>query len=311
MPTAFVFPGQGEQKPGMMTDLIRTSRPVKQTLIHISDLTSVDIIGLCRQGTEVMLNDGVNSGLIVVASAVSLFHHLQESGFSASAYAGYSVGQYSALYAAGLLELKDLCGIVKLRQTLLNEAANRFPSNMIGVLGVPLIRVQEIVDHFSDAVISNINCPNNYSIACRRKDVADIIHRLEKAGAIKAVSLPVVGGWHSSFMKWSSNEISPALESLPLKNSTNIFIDNVTGDMENDLNKIRENLKKHIFSPVLWESCVRTLDKKNISRFVEVGYGNQLSKFIAFSLRHALLYQTGTESALDRTLSALGQGSYK
>ncbi len=308
MASAFLFPGQAAQQPGMMTDFIENEAVVRQSLERISDATSVDVAALCTSADETQLNDGRLSGLVVVASSVALYHLARENGLTADACAGYSVGQYAALYAAGMLSLDSMLAILMERQEALDSAAKNQASGMVAALGVPLSKVEEIVAEFEGAEISNYNCPNNYSVACHRHDAEALVDRFTKADAVRSLVLPVAGGWHSHFMLPAAEAIRSSLESLDLRTSDCVFVDNVCGLSLSDPSEIRASLFEHVHKAVQWEKSLHSLFELEISSFVELGYGDQLSKFVKFTDRRKQVFPTGTLQRFHQTLQAKEAG---
>jgi [acyl-carrier-protein] S-malonyltransferase len=289
----------------MMTDFIEDYPVVRLSLERISDETSTDIISLCLTADARTLNDGKLSGLLVVASSVALFHLARQEGLTADAYAGYSVGQYTALYASGMLSLEEMLAVLTERQTALDDAAKMQASCMVAVLGVPLEKVIEIVTAFDGAAISNFNCPNNYSVACHVRDADALVARFTEADAVRALRLPVVGGWHSHFMLPAAHAIRPSLEGLALQAANGLFVDNVSGHALSDPEEIRSALFEHVYRPVQWEQSMRLLFKKGFTTFVELGYGDQLSRFVKFTDRKKQVFPTGNVQRFEHVISAV------
>ena len=292
----------------MMADFIEEEPVVRQTLERISDQTSTNLISLCTTADEAELNDGKLSGLVVVASSVALYHLAKESGLSAGACAGYSVGQYAALYAAGMLSLESMLSILVERQNALDAAARSNASCMVAVLGVPLSKVVDIVAGFEGAEISNYNCPNNYSVACHRQTAEALADQFTKADAVRSIVLRVAGGWHSHFMLSAAEAIQSSLENLKLEASDCLFVDNVSGRTLSDPQEIRSALFEHVYKPVQWEKSLRSLFELDVSSFVELGYGDQLSKFVKFTDRRRQVFPTGTVPRFKQTLQANSEG---
>lgn len=308
MTHAFLFPGQGAQEVGMMTDFIEAYDLVRQTFEKISDETSTDVTALCLSADEATLNDGKLSGLVVVASSVALLHLAREHGIEADFYAGYSVGQYAALYASGMLSLEDMLKVLMERQVALDNAARMQPSCMVAVLGVTLPVVTEILAGFEGAAISNFNCPNNYTVACHRADAESLITRFTEADAVRTVELPVAGGWHSHFMLSAAKAIKPSLDTLELKSETGLFVDNVSGQPLSDHDEMRTALFEHVYQPVQWEQTMRSLFERGVLASVELGYGDQLSKFAKFTDRRKQVFPTGTLQRFEAAVSANREG---
>lgn len=307
MKLAFVFPGQGAQETNMMSDMVASYPVVRDSVAEISDLTQTDLYSLYKSGDEPTLHDGRLSGLIVAASSAALLELVkQEIGIEGAAFAGYSVGQYTALYAAGAMTLKEMLHVLEQRQIFLDTAAKEKPSRMVGVIGVPQERVDDILSHYNGAIISNYNCPNHFSISCCAEDADKIAQDFDKAEAIKSIVLPVAGGWHSPFVDGAAEELKGVLSDLTIETPQGLFIDNVTAQPVKDIEVIRNNLYDHVKSPVYWQQSVRYMSEQGFEDFVEIGYGDQLSKFIKFTNRRAAVYRTGNVDNFVITQQQLG-----
>jgi [acyl-carrier-protein] S-malonyltransferase len=302
---SFVFPGQGMQQAGMLADIIECYPGIRQTLMQFSDLCGHDMIELHRHASIETLTDAKLSGLIVVAGSIALADFLKSQGVAPAAVAGYSVGQYAALYAANVLDMPALVDLLLCRQECLDQAAKRVPSVMISVIGVPLEKIEQLQQRHEALYITNYNCPNHMTLACSKAAQGDILNALQELSPIKVTLLPVAGGWHSPFVEPSAAPLKEKLASASLNDPSCLFLDNVTGQVESDSETIRQNLYAHLFRPVLWQQSIKALAATNSDPFIEVGYGDQLSKFIKFTNRRAQIHRTGTAAELQQFIQGV------
>lgn len=242
---------------------------------------------VCFSGDTQKIFDAYWSGLAVVTMSAALWELSAASRGQFSVAAGYSVGQFGAFFAAGVLDLESMIRLVAERGRCLKSASQIVETAMVAVIGLPLERVQSVVARHPHAVISNFNAPGNYSIGCLRTAAAVIVSDLEGAGAVKVVVLEVEGAWHSPHMKAAADEFRPILEKTPFHHPKLNIVDNVTGRFFAGTDAIVDQLYRHIYEPVLWQQSVLKLKEAGYTNYQEFSLRPQLATFIKFTDRSA------------------------
>jgi len=197
---------------------------------------------------------------------------------------GYSVGQYTALHIGGVLDLQSLFQIVYQRAQCMNEAIENQKSGMLAVIGLKTELVEEVLCKLrakgEEVYISNYNCLGQLSIAGLKSSLSKAKDELSKHKLRKLIDLPTQGAWHCPLMGASVERFTEVLEKTQLHPSHGEILDNVSGEfLAEEKSKLVEQLSKHLYSPVRWENCIRTMINRGTETFTEVGFGNVLTKF--------------------------------
>ena len=248
-----------------------------------SELLGYDLAELCFEGPADRLDSTICSQpAIFVASLAALEILRSESPdtvLSCEAAAGLSLGEYTALVFAGVLEFEDGLKLVQRRGAAMQEASDAFPSGMVSILGLERVQVQSLCDQArEDGIleIANHLCPGNIVVsgsndACER--VAEIAQR---EGAMKAVPLAVAGAFHTSIMQPAVDRLAEALRDVPLRKPRIPVISNVDAKPHEDPEDIRQCLIRQVCSPVLWEDTMRSMLEQGFDDFYEIGPGRVL-----------------------------------
>lgn len=279
--SAFLFPGQGAHCVNMLDGLTdcpafadRYALVVER--LGVDPLTFADDLALIN-------SNKVSSLLTVLASSLSL-DVLRAQNIQPSFVAGYSVGQWTALYAAGCLDFASLVDVVYARATFMDECFADRRGGMVAVIGLPLQVVEDICNEVRDSgsflTISNFNCVGQYSLAGDVDAVERAIAKLEGLSAKKVQRLPVAGAWHCDLLAKASEEFQQFLQAVPLELPSVPVCDNVTGEvLPDDQARLKSMLARQISVPVQWEKCIQHLCTSGCTEFIEVGFGNVLTKF--------------------------------
>jgi [acyl-carrier-protein] S-malonyltransferase len=280
---AFLFSGQGAQYAGMGVKL-QQCKTGKETLQEANDVLGMDIARICCDGTdEELARTEITQPAIVTCSiaALRILTKDMETPVNApAAVAGLSVGEYSALVAAGCLSFADALRLVKERGRLMAEAAVANPGTMVAVLGLDNDVVTSICREASAlGVVSpaNFNCPGQVIISGERDAVQRAAELARKAGARMCKALNVSGAFHSALMRPAEAGLRKVLVDVPLSEPRVPFIANVTGEYVEAPEEIRETLACQLSSSIRWEASIRRMIDDGISSFVEVGPGKVLT----------------------------------
>lgn len=286
MKTAFLFPGQGAHQVAMLDEM--DGLPAgKRCLELANEIAALDIAAEARRRGQSFLAKNEIASLVTTAFSLAAGRALEEAGVEAIAYGGYSVGQWTAMCAAGMITPKDMLRIVYSRAQCMNAASERNDGMMLAVIGLPVESVEGVCRRVSaegeNVVISNYNAPGQFTIAGHRRRVEWARKELAALSPRQLVPIDVSGAWHCPMMSPAATAFAPYLESVSLRASPSPVVDNVTGDLlPHDRNALAQTLTRHVDHPVKWDRCVRRLIALGVDRFVEVGFGNMLTKFGVF-----------------------------
>ena len=296
---AFLFPGQGAHSPNMLDGLRQCPSFARRYALVVEQL-GVDPL-LQRHDLAVINSNKVSSMLTVLASSLSL-DLLREQGASASYLAGYSVGQWTALYGAGCFDFAELIEIVYARASFMDECFADKSGAMVAVIGLPLQTVQNVCAKMQQEglflEVSNYNCTGQYSLAGDLEAVDKAILLLETMGGKKIQRLPVAGAWHCRILAAAEAKFLAFLQNRVMKSPTVPVCDNVSGDfLPQDPVQMKQRLAEQVASPVQWEKCIQTMCAAGCTELVEVGFGNVLTKFGFFINRKVVnrAFYTGSD----------------
>ena len=281
MKTAFVFPGQGSQKVGMLKDLYEAYPIVRERFAQADEALGYSISQLCFEGPDTELVKTANTQPAILTASVACYEILKEKGFTPDIVGGHSLGEYSALVAAGVLDFKDAVYVVHKRGEYMQEAVPLGEGAMAAILALPREEVVRICGEVNDTVGSvqavNFNCPGQIVIAGATKAVEVAAEKMKEAGAKRAVMLPVSAPFHSRLMEPAAKRLQEELDKIEVKDAQIPVVANITGEILKDGATIKEALVTQAAAPVLWEDCVATMVDFGVTRFVEVGPGKVLT----------------------------------
>lgn len=288
-PFAFVFPGQGSQSVGML-DAWGAHPVVAQTLQEGSDALGEDIARLIHEGPKEALALTTNTQPVMLVAAVAAFRvWMAEIGQAPNAVAGHSLGEYSALVAAGVLTLAQAAPLVRLRAQAMQEAVPVGAGAMAAILGLDAARViascAEVQASFgpdSGEVVeaANFNDPAQTVISGSKAAVDRACEQLKSLGAKRALLLPVSAPFHSSLMRPAANALRDRLEDLEIAAPAIALINNIDVAIEMDADRIRDALFRQAFGPVRWVECIQALRARELLTVVECGPGRVLAGLV-------------------------------
>jgi [acyl-carrier-protein] S-malonyltransferase len=282
--TAFIFPGQGSQYPGMGKVLAENFTLARQVFEQADDALGSRISRLCFEGPEDELKLTANTQpAILTVSVAALRVVAEETGLTADFLAGHSLGEYSALVAAGAIEFGDAVRTVRARGTFMQEAVPFGVGAMAAILGVePEILTGICAEAAEGEVVSpaNFNSPGQIVIAGHAGAVNRAIEIAKARGFRKAMLLPVSAPFHCSLMSPAADRLSEILKSVAITPFSAPVITNVEGKPNDNTARVRELLVSQVCAPVLWDSSVLEMVKLGVTSFVEIGPGKVLSGLV-------------------------------
>lgn len=305
---AFVFPGQGSQSLGMLADM--ASQPVvSETFAEASDALGYDLWALIQEGPEERLNQTDKTQPAILSVSVALWRLWQvESGTQPSYVAGHSLGEYSALVAAGCFTLSEAVLLVARRGQLMQAAVPAGEGGMAAIIG---LEDAEVVAACAEAaqgeVVNavNFNAPGQVVIAGGAAAVERAMEACKAKGAKRALPLPVSVPSHCDLMRPAAEQFSAALEGIAWQAPRIPVVQNVTATVVADLATLQQNLLAQLYSPVRWVESMVTLGEQGIEQVVECGPGKVLSGLNKRCVKGLSAYNLDTPAAFEAARTAL------
>ena len=282
---AFVFPGQGAQFVGMGKDLYESNDMAKQLFEKANDILGYRITDIMFEGTDEDLKQTkVTQPAVFLHSVISAL--CMGEDFKPDMTAGHSLGEFSALVAAGALNFEDGLRLVYARAMAMQKACEAAPSTMAAIIGIDDDKVTEICQQVSNegigvVVPANFNCPGQLVISGNVEAINEACSRIKAAGAKRALPLNVGGAFHSPLMQPAKDELQKAIEQTEVKTPKCPVYQNVDGKPHTDPVEIKQNLIAQLTSSVRWTQCVQNMIADGADDFTECGPGKALRGMIA------------------------------
>lgn len=278
---AMVFPGQGSQTVGMLAELATDNPIVEATFKEASDALGYDLWQLTQQGPAEELNKTWQTQPALLAASVALFRLWQQKGGQApTMMAGHSLGEYSALVCAGVLDFAEAIKLVELRGKLMQEAVPAGTGAMQAIIGLDDAAIQQACEEAAQGqVVSpvNFNSPGQVVIAGHKEAVERAGAACKAAGAKRALPLPVSVPSHCALMKPAAEKLAIALENITFNAPAFPVVNNVDVKCETSPDAIRSALVRQLYSPVRWTECVEFMAAQGVTSLLEVGPGKVLT----------------------------------
>ena len=308
---AFIFPGQGSQKVGMGAELAKTYLVASEVFDEADEIIGRTISKLCFEGPETELKQTENTQLAILTCSVATLRILTQNGIVPKVVAGHSLGEYSALIAAGVLEFTDTLRLVSARAKYMAEAGGKYNGTMAAILGMPTEQLQNIINQVDGVVeIANFNCPGQLVISGETDAVNNVVALAsDEIGARRCRPLQVSGAFHSPLMVSAQEKFKSVIESVTFKPLQTEIVMNVTGENVTDADDIKRLLLQQIIEPVQWEKTQNSIEKQGISNFIEVGPGTVLSGLVKRTLPDCLVMNVEDVKTLKLLIDEYGKGA--
>ncbi|MBR5211881.1 MAG: ACP S-malonyltransferase [Bacteroidales bacterium] len=284
MKKAYVFPGQGSQYPGMAKDLYESNEVARMMLERANEILGFRITDIMFEGTAEELKQTRVTQPAIFLHSVVMARCLQD--FTPDMVAGHSLGEFSALVAAGAIDFEDGLKLVSVRAEAMQKACEMNPGSMAAVLALETAKVEEICSACEGTVIpANYNCEGQIVISGEKEAVEKACIRMKEAGAKRALPLPVGGAFHSPLMEPARAELAEGIEKTVFRTPTCPIYQNVTALPSTDPEEIKRNLLAQLTAPVRWTQSVRNMAADGAEEFIELGPGTVLQGLISKILR--------------------------
>ncbi|WP_288567380.1 ACP S-malonyltransferase [uncultured Treponema sp.] len=287
---AFLFPGQGAQAPGMVKDVAESFSSAKKVIDDVSSIVNLDMAKLLWESDAAELSRSDNSQIAITAASLALMAALKDKNIEPSAAMGFSLGEFPALYAAGVLSFEDVVKVVRQRGLIMQKVCEEIAAKneghapgMTAVLGLPPEKVKEIASGIKDAYAANMNSVKQTVVSGTFDALAAVEKAVSEAGARRAVRLKVAGPFHSPLMQDAAVEFEKAIADVNFNDPKIKLFSNVTGKECVSGEEAKKSAVLHLTNPVLWtdeEDCLASVMKADgFDKWaaLEVGPGKVLS----------------------------------
>ena len=284
---AFIFPGQGAQKAGMGKDFYEETSTGREIFDRASELLGFSMPELCFTENDRLDITEYTQAAMVTTSIAMMKVLMEETGIRPDVAAGLSLGEYCALYAAGVMSADDAITTVRQRGILMQEAVPVGVGAMAAVLAMAAEKIEEVLKDIADVWIANYNCPGQIVISGKKEAVELACEKLKEAGAKRTVMLNVSGPFHSGMLAEAGEKLGEFLENVEISDPQIPYVANVTASYVTDKAEVKSLLARQVSSSVRWEQSVRAMLADGVDTFVEIGPGKALAGFMRKITRDA------------------------
>lgn len=291
--TAFLYPGQGAQKAGMGADFYKRSEVAAWIYDQASQLLNLDMKKLCFEENQ-LLDQTEYTQAAMVTTCLAMTRVTESKGLKADMTAGLSLGEYSAIAAAGGMNDMDAIRLVRARGILMQNTVPQGEGAMCAVMGMNAEQIEDILEPLEGVTIANYNSPGQTVITGETASVDRAAELLKEGGARRVIPLNVSGPFHSPMLKSAGEKLKAELDQISLRELRIPYMTNVTAKKIETICQTKELLKTQISAPVLWMQSMEQMIEDGVDTFIEIGPGRTLAGFLKKINREVTVYNIST-----------------
>lgn len=301
---AFIYPGQGAQVCGMGQDFYEQTETGKKVFDLATEILGFSMPELCFEKND-RLDITEYTQAAMVTTSIAMTKVLEENGVKPDVTAGLSLGEYCALYAAGVMSEKDAIATVRQRGILMQEAVPVGQGAMAAILAMDAAAIEEVIADIDGVQIANYNCPGQIVISGKKEAVETACEKLKEAGAKRTVMLNVSGPFHSKMLTGAGEKLGKVLEQVEVRKPEIPYVANVTASYVTEADEVKPLLTKQVSSSVRWQQSVETMLADGVDTFIEIGPGKTLAGFMRKIDRTAKVYNVEKLEDVQKVVEAL------
>lgn len=301
---AFIYPGQGAQVCGMGQDFYEQTETGKKVFDLATEILGFSLPELCFEKND-RLDITECTQAAMVTTSIAMTKVLEENGVKPDVTAGLSLGEYCALYAAGVMSEKDAIATVRQRGILMQEAVPVGQGAMAAVLAMDASAIEEVIADIDGVQIANYNCPGQIVISGKKDAVETACEKLKEAGAKRTIMLNVSGPFHSKMLTGAGEKLGEVLASVEVHKPQIPYVANVTASYVTEADEVKPLLTKQVSSSVRWQQSVETMLADGVDTFIEIGPGKTLAGFMRKIDRSAKVYNVEKLEDVQKVVEAL------
>ncbi len=301
---AFIYPGQGAQVCGMGQEFYEQTETGRQVFDLATEILGFSVPELCFTEND-RLDITEYTQAAMVTTSIAMTKVLEEKGVKPDVAAGLSLGEYCALYAAGVMSERDAIAVVRQRGILMQEAVPAGQGAMAAVLAMEAGAIEQVIGEIEGVQIANYNCPGQIVISGKKEAVETACEKLKEAGAKRTIMLNVSGPFHSRMLIGAGEKLGQVLEQVEVHKPVIPYVANVTADYVREAEDVKPLLTAQVSSSVRWEQSVRAMLADGVDTFIEIGPGKTLTGFMKKIDRTAKVLNIEKLEDVDKALEAL------
>ncbi|WP_432630659.1 ACP S-malonyltransferase [Brotaphodocola sp.] len=301
---AFIYPGQGAQVCGMGQDFYEQTETGKKVFDLATEILGFSMPELCFEKND-RLDITEYTQAAMVTTSIAMTKVLEENGVKPDVTAGLSLGEYCALYVAGVMSEKDAIATVRQRGILMQEAVPVGQGAMAAVLAMDASAIEEVIADIDGVQIANYNCPGQIVISGKKEAVETACEKLKEAGAKRTIMLNVSGPFHSKMLTGAGEKLGEVLASVEVHKPEIPYVANVTASYVTEADEVKPLLTKQVSSSVRWQQSVETMLADGVDTFIEIGPGKTLAGFMRKIDRSAKVYNVEKLEDVQKVVEAL------